>query len=204
MLTNIVRELEDNFRKYLPFFQKRLRNRQYERSSEGIYLPKDRVTLGGIMGGAVRQNGELLQGWGYNHNVVTDEGLNSLINVYLHDTAKISTWYLAPFTSGSPAGNLTAATFPSAHSETTLYSESTRQEFNNAASTAQSTTNDANMATFTASAEVTVLGLALLSVSTKSSTSGVCFAAALFPTSLHLPSAGSELLGKYTFTAADA
>ena len=184
-------------------FRRAIRNNRYELTeSNDIYLPIQRVILGGIMGNAVRRKGEIICPWEFNHNIVTDEGINHMLNVCLHDTSKTATWYNAIHTAGAPATGTTAATYHSTHTETTAYDEATRVEWNTAASTAKSITNSANKSTFTISGTVTVTGAAVLSVSTKQSTSGVLLAVASFATSRELAD-DDELLVTYTFGAAD-
>jgi hypothetical protein len=184
-------------------FRRALRNNRYEITDEGdIYLPQQGVRIGGIMGNAVRRNGEIIMPWEFHHNVVTTEGINHVLNVTMHDTAKTATWYIGIHTAGAPAIGTTAATYHSTHTETTSYDEATRIEWNTAASTAKSITNSANKATFTMSGTVTVTGAGILSVSTKQSTSGVLLAVASFASSRDLKD-DDELLVSYTLGAAD-
>lgn len=184
-------------------FRNDLRNHKYEiDDSNRILLARHKVWVGGIMGSAVRRAGEIIMPWEFEHNVLTDEGINHLINVNWHDTAKTAIWYVAIHTAGSPATGTTAATYHSTHTETTAYDESTRVEYNNAASSSKSTTNSANKATFTMNASVTVTGGGLLSVSAKRSTSGVLSAVANFASSRPLLD-DDQLLVSYTISAAD-
>ena len=95
------------------------------------------------------------------HNVWTAEGLNSLLNVYLHAATQIATWYCLIFeTDTTPADGTTYAT--PVFTESTSYDEATRPEYEEAASSAKSITNSANKATFTISATKTIYGAALV------------------------------------------
>ncbi len=105
------------------------------------------------------------------HNIITDEGLNDMLNVYLHDTAKINTWYCGLFENDFTADGDETYDVPG-FTESTSYDEGTRPEFNNAASTAKSTTNSANKAVFTASATKTFYGAFIASVNTKGDHTG--------------------------------
>jgi len=103
------------------------------------------------------------------HNVVTDEGLNHILNVVYHGTTPVSPWYCLLFESDTtPDADTTYAT--PVFTECTAYYEATRPEYNEAAASGQSITNSANKATFTASATKTLYGAALVSYATKGDT----------------------------------
>lgn len=109
------------------------------------------------------------------HNLVTNEGLDSLLNVYLHAATQIATWYcVISETDTAPAAAMTYAV-PS-FTEWAAYDEATRPEYVEAESTARSTTNSANKAVFTASATKTLYGAGLVgggsAATTKSNTAG--------------------------------
>lgn len=115
-----------------------------------------------------------------NHNIVTNEGLNSILNIMFHNATQIATWYIAIFESNTtPAAGTTYAT--PVYTECTAYDELTREEYVEAASTAQSMTNAASKATFTMNASKTIYGASLVSFSTKNDTAeagAVLYAAA--------------------------
>jgi hypothetical protein len=100
----------------------------------------------------------------------------------------------------TPVATVTAATITSASTECTAYDETTRQAYNEAAASSQSTTNSANKATFTFNATKTIYGAFLASASAKSATTGTLFSAAAFSSSKSVIS-GDQLLLTYTFTA---
>lgn len=117
-------------------------------------------------------------------NIVTTEGLNHILDVVLHASTQVTTWYIAPFEGNyTPVAGLTAATFTAAATECTAYDEATRVAYVEAAASGGVTTNAASRAVFTINASKTLYGAALLSASAKSSTSGVCLAAARFSSS---------------------
>ena len=95
------------------------------------------------------------------HNIVTDEGLDAILNIHLHGTTQIGTWYcVISETDTAGAAELTYAvpTF----TEWAAYDEATRPAYNEAASSSQSVTNSANKATFTANATKTLYGAGLV------------------------------------------
>jgi len=94
-------------------------------------------------------------------NIITDEGLNSILNVYLHAATQITAWYCVIFeTDTTPAAGTTYAV--PVFTEWAAYDEATRPEYVEAESTAESTTNSANKAVFTANATKTLYGAALV------------------------------------------
>lgn len=112
------------------------------------------------------------------------EGRNHFLDVVLHGSAQVTTWYVAPFEGNyTPVAGLTAATFTAAATECTAYDESARVAYNEAAAAAGVTTNSANRAVFTMNASKTLYGAAIVSASAKSSTSGTLLAAARFSSS---------------------
>jgi len=56
----------------------------------------ERALIGGRFGCRVKdkKTGIPKTGWEFSDNVVTDEGLNKLLNVFLSTHAKITTWYV--------------------------------------------------------------------------------------------------------------
>jgi hypothetical protein len=141
------------------------------------------------------------------HNLVTNEGLNKLLDVMLHGTTQIATWYcVISETNTTPAAGMTYAS-PS-FTETTAYDESTRPEYNEAAASSQSITNSANKAVFTINATKTLYGAGLVgggsAASTKGNTAGggtlLCYA--LFSSSRSVVDDDVVNL-TYTISAAD-
>ncbi|MDD4986560.1 MAG: hypothetical protein PHQ43_12435 [Dehalococcoidales bacterium] len=105
------------------------------------------------------------------HNIVTNEGLNALLNIMLHGSTQITTWYCLLFESDTtPAAGTTYAT--PVFTESTAYDESTRPAYNEAAASSQSITNSANKAVFTISGTKTMYGAALVGGGSAPSTKG--------------------------------
>lgn len=97
------------------------------------------------------------------HNVVTDEGLDALLDIMLHGTSQITTWYVIIFESDTtPDGSETYAV--PVYTESTAYDEATRPEYVEAASSGQSITNSANKAVFTMNASKTIYGAGLVGI----------------------------------------
>lgn len=103
-------------------------------------------------------------------NVVTDEGINFMLDVMFHGATQEATWYVSLFESDStPLVGWTYDLYAdSLVTECTAYDEAARVAFNEAAASGKSITNSANKATFTMSATKDVYGAALVSLNTKS------------------------------------
>lgn len=172
----------------------------YNRSEGGILVPSNEIRVGGIFGGQIVRNGEVIDEW-EDPNLVVDEGLNSMLNVVFNAATQIGTWYLGIFEGNyTPVAALTAATVTLNSTECIAYTETTRPVYTEAASTAKSTTNSASKATFTFNATKTIYGAFLVSVSAKSGTTGTLFSAARFATAKSVVST-DQLLLTYTFNA---
>lgn len=105
------------------------------------------------------------------HNVVTNEGLNAILNVMFHAATQITTWYVAIFESDTTPGSATTYAVP-VFTESTAYDEATRPEYVVAAASGESITNSANKATFTINATKTIYGAALVGGGTDGNTKG--------------------------------
>lgn len=117
-------------------------------------------------------------------NVVTDEGINFMLDVMFHNATQEATWYVSIFESNStPLVGWTYDLYAdSLVTECTAYDEATRVAYNEAAAGSKSITNSANKATFTINDTKDIYGAALVSNSTKSDhTAGdYLFCASLF------------------------
>lgn len=105
-----------------------------------------------------------------NHNIVTNEGLNAILNIMFHGQTQVTTWYIAIFESNTTPGAGTTYATP-VYTECTAYDESTREAYVESESTSQSMTNAASKATFTMNASKTIYGASLVSYSAKGDTS---------------------------------
>lgn len=175
----------------------------YERSAAGVYLPQTSLKVGGTFHGTIVRDGRIIDEF-EDHNLVVNEGLNSILGVMLNASTQITTWYIAPFEGNyTPVATVTAATITAAATECTAYDESTRVAYVEAAPSSQSITNSASRATFTFNASKTIYGAFIISASTKSATSGTLLAASRFSSSKAVED-DDQLLLTYTFTAASA
>jgi len=175
----------------------------YERSAGGILMPKNDLILGGSFHGQHIRGGEVIDEW-EDHNLVVNEGLNSLLNIMFHGSTQIGTWYVGVFEGNyTPVATVTAASITADSTECTAYDETARVEYNEAAAASQSITNSANKATFTFNATKTIYGAFLVSASAKSATSGTLFSAARFSSSKAVVD-DDQLLLTYTIGAASS
>ena len=174
--------------KHIAEIRRYIRNWQFELSPTGLFFPRAKALVGGVYSHAV--NGAEVRA---DHNIIPDEGLNHFLNVVLKGPSgsgtQVTTWYLALHSgSGTPNASATAANYSSTYSEITSgtegYSEATRVQWVGDAVDTVNTevVNDASPADFTivTASTLTVRGAALLSVSTKGSTSGVLLSAGKF------------------------
>jgi hypothetical protein len=94
-------------------------------------------------------------------NIMTNEGLDFILNAMFHGTANVTKWYLALVESDTTAAATQTYAIP-VYTECTAYTEAARPEFNGAAASSQSITNSANKASFTMNATKTLYGAALV------------------------------------------
>lgn len=108
-------------------------------------------------------------------NIVTNQGKNALNDIMFHGSTQITQWYVVLInTNTTPAATMTYAT--PVYTESADYDESTRQAFNEGASSSQVISNTSSRAVFTMNATSTIYGCALVgggsAASTKSDTAG--------------------------------
>jgi len=131
---------------------------------------KQGVRLGGIFKVECYRDGKLI--WVEKiYNIMTNEGLDRILNVILHGTTQTATWYCGLIeTDTAEAAGMTYDV--PVFTESTAYDEATRPAYTEAESTARSTTNSANKAVFTINATKTMYGAALFSINTKGDHTG--------------------------------
>lgn len=176
---NIDRDLKKHSRE----FATALRNHQYEMTDEGgVMFPKQGAIVSGVYVHDV--NGQDQRS---DSNIVVTEGMNHILDVVLHGTTAVATWYFGLFSANvTPTSTWTAANFTANATEivsgTEGYSEATRQAFVEAAASAGSINNTASKAAFTiaTATTITVWGAGLLSSSAKGGTTGTLMSAAKF------------------------
>lgn len=185
-----------------PEITRAIRNHHYERGPQGLYLPRQRLLIGGEFTHELIRNGQLVDTQ-TDHNLMVNEGLDHVLNVLLRGTAQVATWYVGLFKGNyTPVSTLTAATITSAATEATEYTQATRVGYVPAAPSGQSVSNTASKATFDINNTVTLYGAFLISVSTKSGTTGTLLCASRFAAQRDLVST-DQLLITYTLTAAN-
>jgi len=141
-------------------------------------------------------------------NVLTAEGLNSILNVYLHGATQITTWYCIIFETDTTPSDATTYAVP-VFTEWTAYDEATRPEYVEAASVAKSVTNSANKATFTASDTKTLYGAAIVGGGSDPTVKGNVLGGGTMPCAgkfgAQQPVVDNNVINlTYTITAADA
>lgn len=94
-------------------------------------------------------------------NIITTQGLNNLLDVYLDAGTQITSWYVFPVETNTTAA-LTMTYATPVFTEWDGYSETTRQAFNPAAASGGVMTNSAGKATFTSGETATLYGAALV------------------------------------------
>lgn len=176
----------------------------WERNEQGkIFLPRSNVILGGQFDFATRRNGEIVD-YSTDDNIIVNEGLNSVLSIYLKGGTQITTWYIGIFEADyTPLATDTAANIASNATESTAYDESVRQTWTGGSVSSQSVDNMASRSTFTMNATKTIYGAFLVSSNVKSGTAGTLFAAAKSAAPKSLTSS-DELLVGYTLNASDA
>ena len=120
------------------------------------------------------------------HNLVVNEGLDDVLDVYFKSGTQSATWYIAIYGSDhTPAAGWTYAT--PVCTEFTNYDETTREEWVEGSISSQSLDNSGTPAEFTCTSGTnTIYGAFMVNVSTKGDTgsgSGVMFSAARFSSS---------------------
>jgi len=93
-------------------------------------------------------------------NIITTQGLNSLLDVYFRNQTQIAAWYIAPVETDTDAALGMTYAVP-VFTEWDGYTEAARQAFTGAAASGGVITNAASKATFTASENKTLYGAAL-------------------------------------------
>lgn len=163
---------------------------------------KSGARLGGIFTiDCYGENGQLK--WSEkSHNIVTNVGLDHILDVTLNAATQVSTWYVGIKNAGSVAAGDTMASH-AGWTENQNYSEATRVAYVEAASSGQSVTNSASKASFSINTNTqTIAGAFLVSDSTKGGTSGTLLCVADFASSKAADN-GDTLEVTYTISAAD-
>jgi hypothetical protein len=135
-------------------------------------------------------------------NLVTNEGLNHILDVVLHAAAQETTWYVG-LTDGTPTP--AAADVMTSHAGWTEVDAYTgdRKEYDEAAASSQSITNSASKASFAIDADSTTIGGAFLTAAA-TGTADILLCVAAFTGGDKSADNGDTLEVTYTISAADA
>lgn len=163
--------------------KERLLAGRFERTEDGIYVPRSRLLVNGVFKYNKRGEAEEIS-----ENLVVDQGLDYIIASAIGEASVISSWYIAPFSGDvTVLDSWTAANFTANATEFTNYSSATRPAWGKDA------VASGGVDSFAAKAEIastqdtqTIRGAALISASGKSNTSGVLMAASRFPSDKNL------------------
>lgn len=154
------------------------------------------------------RGGELIDTW-TDRNLVTNEGLDSLLDVYFSDATQITDWYILLFEDDhTPAAGDTYAV--PGFTESTAYTEANRPAWQEAGPSTQQITNSANKASFTMNATKTIYGAALVGGGTDADTKddqaggGVLFNESQFSSGSKAVENTDVLKVTITITVADA
>lgn len=133
------------------------------------------------------------------HNLITNEGLDHVLDTVLHGGTAVSPWYVGLKGTGTIAAGDTLASH-AGWTENTAYTGN-RQEYVEAAASSQSVTNSANKASFDITSDGQTIAGAFLA-SAASGTSGTLLCAADFASSKSVDN-GDTLEVTYTISASD-
>lgn len=157
----------------------------------------------------VDSNGNEVQGLEVSDNIVTNEGLNYILDIGLSGGTQITAWYVTlAIDDVAAAAGMTYATPTFAEITGTQVSEATRQAWTDGGVTSQSVDNSASPATYTADTTFTAYAAALVGGGAAASTlddsagGGTLYAYSQFASAKAL-TASDTIEVTYTFTAAD-
>ena len=137
-----------------------------------------------------------------NDNLVTNAGLNDILDKYLKGSSYTAAWYIGIKAAGTAIATDTMASH-SSWSELAGYTQSTRPALSLGTVASQSVDNSASKGTFSVNATATVAGAFLVTNSTKSGTSGTLYGVVDFGSSRAVIS-GDTLEVTVTLTSASA
>lgn len=184
--------------------QRAAANHHFEQDEQGgLVFAGSQLRLAGVFD--IQKNDEDVE---FFSNLVVDQFKNSALEQLFGATAKIGTYYIAPYAGNvSPTAAWTAANFAANSTEFTSYDEAARQVWTVGAAAAGVISNSASKAVFTVSAappQTTIWGAALLSASAKGATTGVLLAANKASAARDNLVATDTVTIGYTLTLADA
>lgn len=149
---------------------------RFEETELGLFVPSERSMVRGMF--CYGKRGEELE---YSDNLVVTEGLNYIVGVALKAVSRIDSWFIAPFSGAVTVNaNWTAAIFTAQSTEITGYAASARPAWTGGTVTAGAVNSFAAKAEIKATSTITVRGAGMLSVPTKSATTGTLLGASRF------------------------
>lgn len=194
-----------NFKRFIPDILRHVRREKYSQSPGGILLFNDSLKLAGWYEEGV--NGRDFR---VHKNLIPDAGILHVLGVVWGATAKISAWYIAPFSGATaPAAGWTAANFASNASEITSttegYSESVRQQAVMGSAASGAIDNYSSKASFSivCTTTLSITGAGLLSSNVRGGTSGTLSSAIQFATAREVQNADVWQAG-YRVTLSDS
>lgn len=135
-------------------------------------------------------------------NLITNVGLDYLLDAGLSGGTPITTWYIGLKNTGSPAAGDTSASH-AGWTENQNYDEAARVTWSEGGVSSQSITNSGSVATFTINTNAqTIAGIFLISVNTKGGATGTLFSVVDF-SSAKSADDNDTLEVTYTVSAAD-
>lgn len=174
----------------------------YHKSESNLWCP-DELLVAGVWHGKIIRAGEVIEEF-EDHNLVVNQGLNDILNVYFNNGTVKPTWYMGIFQGNyTPQSTDTASNVAANSTESSSYSSATRPQWSPAAPSGQSITNSASPATYTFTASVTIYGAFLISSNVIGGTAGTLFSEATFASPKAVVN-GDQLLLTYTFNAASS
>ncbi len=133
------------------------------------------------------------------HNDIVAQGVEHLLNVFFHTSAKSVPWFISLIDDASFGGlaNTDTAAAHAGWTENTDYDEATRVAWDEATAVNEGMTSD-TPSSFTMNANVVIRGAALSSVNGKASAAGVLFSTAEFDEGPETVESGEILNVEYT------
>jgi len=139
------------------------------------------------------------------HNIVTNEGLDNILEEYFKGSAYTALWHAVPIDviTAPAAGDTYANTMSDANEEFIGYSEGTRQVWTPGTVSSASVSNTAAKATYSITATATIYGAAMVDTVTKgSAAAGILYCRADFASSRAVVNTDTLEI-TYTVTSAD-
>lgn len=136
-------------------------------------------------------------------NLITNAGLNDVLNEYIRGTTQTTAWYMG-LVDNSGFTAFAAADTASSHAgwaESVAYSNGARLQWSPGAASGQSITNSSSV-NFSINATATIRGIFIASISTLSATTGVLFSEAAFSGGNQSVNSGDTLQCTYTLSLA--